>query len=98
MLVNERQGSAPARADKPPVQVRDGERFGPTPNHGDIPVALGRLTAQGALVFIQSCPYCRRPHWHGAQGITDGANRHRVPHCAEPTPAAARGHFAGAVP
>lgn len=87
--MEEQQGSAFARADKPrsPVQVQ-----------GNIPIVLGRLTARGALVFIQSCPYCRHPHWHGAQGIVDGANRHRVPHCAEPTPAAGRGYFVRAVP
>ena len=93
--MDERDLSAFARPGKPPpVQAQGEKRQGPTP---DTPVVFGRLTARGVLVVV-TCPHCRRLHRHGSAGIVDGRNRHRLPHCAEPAPAATRGYFVAVRP
>jgi len=39
------------------------------------------------------CAHCRRHHQHGAAGIEDGTNPHRLAHCHRPgSPYAAAGY------
>jgi hypothetical protein len=44
------------------------------------PVVVTKLTRDKRCVTFR-CPHCKGPHRHGAQGIVDGANPHRVAHC-----------------
>jgi hypothetical protein len=43
----------------------------------------GSLSADGRHVRVP-CPHCRDDHFHGAAGIADGLNPHRVAHCRVP--------------
>lgn len=47
------------------------------------PFIHGTLTHDGRLVEV-TCPHCGGRHLHGAAGIIDGSNPHRIAHCKLP--------------
>jgi hypothetical protein len=55
------------------------------------PKVIGTLSPDRQTVRVL-CLYCRQEHMHGAAGIIDGSNRHRLPHCAG-RPAPSAGYF-----
>ncbi len=57
------------------------------------PTLLARLLADGERVVVW-CHHCRGEHVHGAAGVVDGSNAHRVAHCTDPSsPYTAAGYF-----
>jgi len=58
-----------------------------------IPSLVGRLSRTGKQVAVH-CRHCRGNHWHGAVGIVDGTNPHRLAHCHKPgSPYVDAGYF-----
>jgi len=47
------------------------------------PVLYARLDRSRKTVRAY-CPHCQRDHVHGAAGVTDGRNPHRLAHCGDP--------------
>jgi hypothetical protein len=44
------------------------------------PTIPGTLSPDRRTVRIR-CPHCNQTHMHGAAGIADGQNNHRIAHC-----------------
>jgi hypothetical protein len=47
------------------------------------PLLQAQMTSSGSAVRVW-CAHCRRYHQHGAAGIVDGSNPHRLAHCHKP--------------
>jgi hypothetical protein len=56
------------------------------------PTVFATLSRDRRTVQIR-CPYCGDAHLHGAAGILDGRNNHRLSHCLNKRFANAAGYF-----